>query len=150
MKKKGKPLLAIFGCAGLSFLGFLGIFVAGVLVVLAVLGLFFATGYPFSNTPWDRAMLRSIREPYLHVPAALEAHHTAHGSYPATPADLDTSSHEGIEAAAILGKGRLRYSSDGTSYFIHLKLNWDGGLSYSSAHPVWVFGMNDEPSWPID
>lgn len=144
MKKKIKPLHAVLGCGGLSVLGVL---VAGFLGLLA---LFFVTGKPYSDTPADRAKLRVIRDPYLHVPAALEAHRANHGSYPRTKKDFDSSVHGGADTAAIFRRGTLGYSSDGTSYSIYLKLNWDGGLSYSSTRPKWVFGMNGDTEWPID
>lgn len=144
MKKKIKPLHAVLGCAGLSVIG---VILAGFLGLQA---LYLVTGKPYTDTPSDRAKLREIRAPYLHVPAALEAHRTAHGTYPRTKDDLDSSVPGGPSAVAIFRKGKLGYSSDGASYSIYLKLNWDGGLSYSSTRPKWVFGMNGDTEWLID
>jgi hypothetical protein len=144
MKKKIKPLHAVIGCAGLSVLG---VILVGFLGLQA---LFFITGKPYSDTPADRSRLRAIRDPYLHVPASLEAHRAAHGTYPRAKDDFDSSVPEGTAVASIFRKGKLGYSSDGTSYTIYLKLNWDGGLSYSSTRPKWVFGMNGDTEWPID
>jgi hypothetical protein len=144
MKKKIKPLHAVLGCAGLSVLG---VILAGFLGLQA---LYLVTGKPYFDTPPDRAKLRAIREPYRHIPAALEAHRVAHGTYPRTKADFDPAVPGGPDAAAILRGGKLYYSSDGAGYSIHLKLNWDGGLSYSSMRPHWVFGMQGDPDWPID
>ncbi len=144
MKKKIKPLHAVLGCAGLSVLG---VILAGFLGLQA---LFLVTGKSYSDTPADRAKLRAIREPYLHVPAALEAHRAAHGTYPRATDDFDSSVPGGSAAAAIFRKEKLGYSSDEASYSIYLKLNWDGGLAYSSTQPKWVFGMNGDTEWPID
>lgn len=144
MKKRIKPLHAVLGCAGLSVLG---VIVAGFVGLQA---LFLITGKPYSDTPSDRAKLRAIRDPYLHVPAALEAHRAVHGTYPRTKNDFDSSVPGGPAVAAIFRKGKLGYSSDGSSYTIDLKLNWDGGLSYSRSRPKWVFGMNGDSEWPID
>lgn len=144
MKKKIKPLHVVLGCAGLAVLG---VVLAGILGLQA---LFLVTGKPYSDTPGDRAKLRAIRDPYLHVPAALEARRAAHGTYPRDRDDFDSSVTGGSAAAAIFREGKLGYSSDGASYSIYLKLNWDGGLAYSSTRPKWVFGMNGDTEWPID
>lgn len=144
MKKKIKPLHAVLGCAGLSVLG---------VVLAGFLGLqarSLVTGKPYSDTPSDRAKLRAIRDPYLHVPAALEEHRAAHGTYPHTEADFDSSVPGGPATAAIFRKRKPGYSSDGAGYSIYLKLNWDGGLAYSSTRPKWVFGRNGDTEWPID
>jgi hypothetical protein len=145
MKRKTKILGIGAGCLGLS-----------VLAAVAVLGVgifafFFVFGTPYSNTPRDRAKLRAIRDPFAKVPAAIEAQKKARGAYPRDVADFDPAIPGGADAMRILRDTKLHYSSgDPTRYSIYIKLNWDGGLSYGSDDPRWVYGANDDPGWPID
>ena len=144
MKRKRKTI--VLGCAGL--------FIFGVLIsaFLAWQGLTLISGEPYFNTSRDKAKLRVVRDPYRDVPAALEAHRAAHGSYPKDSASIDFSVPGGLAAAGILRDGSLRYSSgEPTAYSIYLKLNWDGGLVYRSDQPEWVYDPGTgEPSWKID
>jgi hypothetical protein len=145
MKKKIKPLHAVLGCGGLLVAGI----VASLLAVQALSSVF---GKIYWDTPSDRAKLRSIREPFLPIPPALEAHRKIHGDYPNRIANLDPSVPRIAEVeAAFRSNTSLVYQTDGPSeYTLYLKLNWDGGLAYSSTWPKWVFGMNGDTEWPID
>jgi hypothetical protein len=147
MKKKIKPLHAVLGCAGLSVLG---VILAGFLGLQA---LYFVTGKPYFDTPSDRAKLRTIREPLLVIPPALEAHRKIHGDYPNRIADLDSSAPRIAEVeAAFRSNTSLVYQTDGPAeYTLYMKLNWDGGLWFSSTSRDWVYdaGLGD-PSWTID
>jgi hypothetical protein len=146
MKKKIKPLHAVLGCAGL---GVLGVILAGFLGLQA---LFFVTGKPYFDTPSDRAKLREIRDPLLVVPLALEAHHRLHGDYPKNIAGLDPSVPRLPEVQVAFRNTSLVYQTDGPAeYTLYMKLNWDGGLWFSSTSRDWVYdaGLGD-PSWTID
>lgn len=145
MTRKTKILGISAGCLGLGGLA------AAAVIGIGIFVFFFVFGTPYSNTPRDRAKLRAIRDPYASVPAAIEAQKKACGRYPKDVADFDASLPGGADAVRLLSNTKLHYSSgEPTAYTIYMKLNWDGGLSYSSNEQRWVYGANDDPEWPID
>jgi hypothetical protein len=145
MKKKIKPLHAALGCGGLLVAGI----VASLLAVQALSSVF---GKIYWDTPSDRAKLRSIREPVLPIPPALEAHRKIHGDYPKHIADLDPSVPRIAEVeAAFRSNSALVYQYEGDEYALYIKLNWDGGLWFSSTSRDWVYDAGlGAPSWSID
>lgn len=145
MKKKIKPLHAAFGCGGLLIAGI----AASLLAVQALSSVF---GNIYWDTPSDRAKLRSIREPFLPIPPALEVHRKIHGDYPNQITDLDPSVPRLPEVQAAFRNSGLVYQTDGPSeYTLYLKLNWDGGLVFTSTTSDWVYdGGQGDPSWTID
>ena len=146
MKRKTKILGISAGCLGLLGLGsvllVVGLFILGVLMGA------------YNDTPWDRARLRSIRDPYRDIPAAIETQHKVLGHYPKDLADFDSSLPGASDALRILNQHRLQYSAGDYSYFVlYQKLNWDGGLVYDSRNPKWLYdaGHGDGTGiWPID
>ena len=99
----------------------------------------------YENTTADRAQLRKVCDPVRDVPAAFEAHKKAHGSFPVTVADLDMKLPGSSAAVAALKAAEgFVYSSSGDSFSIYKKLNWDGGVSYSSTNPRWRYTLNED------
>jgi hypothetical protein len=145
MTRKTKILGISAGCLGLSGLAALA------LLGIGIFAFFFVFGTPYSNTPRDRAKLRAILDPFARVPAAIEAQKKSRGRYPKDVADFDASIPGGADAVKLLSDTKLHYSSgEPTAYTIYIKLNWDGGLSYSSDDQKWLYGANGDTEWPID
>jgi hypothetical protein len=146
INKKTKRLLAGFDGAGLVALGLI---VAGFLGLQALASI---TGRPYFDTSSDRAKLREIREPLLVIPPALEAHRKIYGDYPNEIADLDPSVPRITEVEAAFRKhSALAYRPECDEFELHLKLNWDGGLWFSSNSRDWVYDAGQgDPSWTID
>ena len=118
------------------------------LVVLAALAL--AGCRDYDNRPGDRAALQRMCDPVRDVPVAIEAHKARHGKYPITIADLDmTLPNSSAAAAALNASGEFVYSSAGDAFSIYRKLNWDGGIVYSSIRPEWIYSLNEDKEFPI-
>jgi len=101
--------------------------------------LYFVTGEPYFDNARDRAKLQRIATSYDPVIAALGKHRSSHGIYPDNIADLDTSI-EGIQQAKSFLDGQSRtvyYHLDEGEFMFHVKLNWDGGLTYQSRAGHW-------------
>jgi len=136
-----------FGCTVGAIVGLVMIVVgAGLFVVFGVSAL---TGAYFNN-PWDRAKLRSLCNPLQNVPAVIDAHRTKHGRYPPSIADLDPSlpGSPGAMDAFADSEG-FRYIRDDTGYRLYKKLNWDGGVGYSSLDGRWEYAIHDDIEWPL-
>jgi hypothetical protein len=79
------------------------------------------------------------------VPAAFEAHKRAHGSYPMSLADLDMAlPHSAAAVSALNAADGFVYSSGGDAFTIYRKLNWDGGIVFSSMRPEWLYTLNED------
>ena len=114
------------------------------------LGFCLAACRDYDNTPSDRAALQRICDPVRDVPSAIEAHKTAHGSYPLTIADLDMAlSKSAAAVSALKSSNGFVYSSSGETFSIYKKLNWDGGVSFSSSNPKWLYTLNEDKEVPI-
>ena len=104
----------------------------------------------YQNTTRDRASLQKLCDPVRNVPAAFEAHKKAHDSYPLTIGDLDMKLPASSAAvAALKASNGFVYSSSGDSFSIYKKLNWDGGVDYSSSSREWRYSMNEDKEFPV-
>lgn len=122
-----------------------------VILVLVFGGYTFVFGPRHSNRADDKARLRVMCDPYRKVPIALEDHFRKHHRYPTSIVDLDPLLAGSADAIRTMSRYEgFVYSSDGESYTLYKKLNWDGGIDFSSSRPEWCYGENDEPSFPID
>lgn len=121
-----------------------------VVAAFSSLGLLLAACRDYDNTPRDRAALRKICDPVRDVPAAIEPHKKAHGSYPLSIDDLDLKlAGSKAAVAALKSSGGFVYSSSGDAYSIYKKLNWDGGLVFESANPKWLYSLNEDKEVPV-
>ena len=115
--------------------------------------LYFVTGEPYFDNARDRVKLQRIATPYDPVIGALAKHRASHGVYPENIADLDTSI-EGIQQAKSFLDGQSRtvyYNLNEGEFTFHIKLNWDGGLSYQSRVGHWRYDPgNGDPDWSIN
>lgn len=131
------------GCSFAVFGGICGVVLFILFGMSSLIGL-------YSDSPWDRAKLRAMCDPVRAVPIALEDHLAKHGEYPKSIEDLDPAlPNSGAAKKAFARTSKFRYSSYETGYSIYRKLNWDGGIVYSSLNPSWVYATNDDVEWPI-
>ena len=118
--------------------------------VLIGLGLLLSACQDYDNTPSDRTALQKICDPVRDVPAAFEAHKKAHGSYPLTMNDLDmTLPLSAAAVRALKESDGFVYSSGGDAFSIYKKLNWDGGVSFGSMNPKWLYTLNEDKEVPV-
>ena len=133
------------GCSIGALVGIGSLLVAVALFV--VFGISMVTGAYFNN-PWDRAKLRAMCDPLKDVPGVLADHHAKHGEYPESIQDLDPSLPGATDAvSAFASNSSFIYSRHRTGYDIYRKLNWDGGIRYSSWDPYWKYFINEDVEW---
>ncbi|MCW1885028.1 hypothetical protein OKA04_09840 [Luteolibacter flavescens] len=119
-------------------------------VILASVAMLLGGCRDYQDTSRDKVALQKLCDPVRDVPAAIEAHRKAHGSYPLSLADLDLSLP--LSSAAIEKMNAaddFTYSSAGDSYSIYKKLNWDGGVSYQSMSPGWRYSMSEDKEFEV-
>jgi hypothetical protein len=115
--------------------------------------LYFVTGEPYFDNTRDRAKLQRIATQYDPVITALGQHRAYHGIYPENITDLDTKIDEMQQAKTVFdGQSRtIYYNRNDDGFTFHIKLNWDGGLSYESSAGHWRYDPgNGDPDWPIN
>lgn len=115
------------------------------ILAMACIAVFFTACQDYDDNPGDRAELQKLCDPVRDVPAAIEAHKSAHGSYPRTLADLDMALPKSAAAvSALKAADGFVYSSNGEDFSIYRKLNWDGGIDFSNSKPVWRYTLNED------
>lgn len=110
------------------------------------------TGEPYFNNASDRAKLRLIAAIYDPVIVALGEHHASHGTFPGDLAELHASTEGTQQARAVLAgqSHTVYYQVNEGEFMLHVKLNWDGGLNYSSGVRHWRYDPgNGDPDWSI-
>jgi len=115
------------------------------IVSMACIAFSFSACRDYENNKADRATLQRLCAPVRDVPAAFEAHRAVHGSYPLSLADLDMSLPKSAAAASALNASDgFVYSSGGDAFSVYRKLNWDGGIVFSSMRPEWLYTLNED------
>src|SRR6478609_7961788 len=87
------------------------------ILATACIAVSFSACRDYDNNPGDRAELQKLCDPVRDVPAAIEAHKSAHGSYPLSLADLDMNLPKSAAAVSALKAAvGFVYSSNGEEF----------------------------------
>jgi hypothetical protein len=110
------------------------------------------SGRPYFDNHRDRSKLHEIAKEYDPIIAALAQYREDEGRFPTGLGELIKSVdglQDHISADRIHGR-TIYYHPEGREYVFYVKLNWDGGLVYSSEDGHWIYDPgNGDPDWPI-